>query len=296
MTASLRLLILCLVAPTACGAQDMPLTQVLLPDSRWELVSSGHRFTEGPAADNQGNLFFSDVPANRIHRVDRQGAVTVFAEDTAATNGLMFGPDGRLYGCRNGDRQIVAYTSDGRHAVIASDVDSNDIVVNSEGGIYFTDPPHQRVWYLNPGGTKRVVARDLKPNGLILWPHQGTLVVTDSQDTHLWTFRIAADGGLSYKERYYMPLQLPSGAKTPGSDGMTVDTAGRLYVATRAGIQMFDPTGRLGGTILKPQNRFLSNVTFGGLQRDYLYATCSDKVYRRKTRSVGAVYNGGKAP
>ena len=296
MTRSLMLLILSLVPPLTCAAQDMPLTQVLLPGSTWELGSSGHRFTEGPAADQQGNLFFSDVQANTIHRVDTQGKVTVFAKNTAATNGLMFGPDGRLYGCRNDDRQIVAYTNDGQHTVIAEDVDSNDLVVNSQGGIYFTDPRHQRVWYIPPKGTKRVVANDLKPNGLILWPQEGTLVVTDSQEAHLWAFRVEADGGLAYKERYYMPLQLPSGARTPGSDGMTVDTAGRLYVATRAGIQMFDPTGRLGGTISKPQKHFLSNVAFGGRKRDYLYATCSDKVYRRKTRSTGVVYNGGLAP
>ena len=90
-------------------AQDMPLTQVLLPGEGWHLVGSGYRFTEGPAVDARGNVFFTDIPNDRIHRIDATtGTVTVFAEKTARTNGLMFGNDGLLYGCRNGDRQVVA--------------------------------------------------------------------------------------------------------------------------------------------------------------------------------------------
>ena len=290
MRASLSwlLVFVCLVVP--CAAQDMPLTQVLLPGEGWQLLGEGFKFTEGPAVDADGNVFFTDIPADRIHKIDLQGKITVFATKTAKTNGLMFGPDGRLFGCRNGDKQIVAYKPDGTYDVIAKDVTSNDLVVTSRGEVYFTDPANKRVMYINATGDVVKVADGFRPNGIIAWPGEGTIVVTDSDHPHLWTFRVEADGSLKYQERYYQPLQIPFGGERPGSDGMTVDTANRLYVATHAGIQMFDPTGRLGGTILKPQASFLSNVTFGGPGLSYLYATNGDKVYRRKTKVAGAPY------
>ena len=275
---------------SSLSAQDMPITQVLKPGADWEVVSEGHEFTEGPATDAKGRVYFSDVRANRIYRIELDGSVEDFARNTARTNGLMVGPDGRLYGCRMGDRQIVAYNADGTHDVLVDDVDSNDIVVASSGEIYWSDPKGERVWYRSTDGEHRVVARGFRPNGLILWPGETTLVVTDSDQPHLWTYRVEPDGSLAFPEKYYLPLQLPSGKEKPGSDGMTVDSDGRLYVATHAGLQMFDPTGRLGGTILKPQNKFMSNATFGGPGFKTLYVTCSDKVYRRDTKPTGAPY------
>jgi sugar lactone lactonase YvrE len=269
----------------------MPLSQVLLEGKGWELVAEGYKFTEGPAVDAQGQVYFTDIPNNKIHRIDPNGHVHLFAENTARTNGLMFGPDGKLYGCRMGDKQIVAYAPDGTHEVIARDVDSNDLVVTAEGGIYFTDPPNQQVWHLSPTGEKQVVAKGFRPNGVILTADGGTLVVTDSDGPHLWAFRVEKNGQLGSGERYFQPLRLPSGGgRLPGSDGMTVDKAGRVYVATRSGVQMFDPTGRMGGVILKPQAGSLSNVVFGGPELNVLYATCGDKVFRRLTKTQGVRY------
>ena len=170
-------------------------------------------------------------------------------------------------------------------------MDSNDLVVMINGAVYFTDPPGRRVWYVSPSGVKRVVADGFRPNGVIAWPRGETLVVTDGDDPHLLTFRIEADGSLSHRDAYYRPLQMPVGRDRPGSDGMTMDDEYRLYVATAAGIQMFDPTGRLGGTILKPEwNKPVSNIVFGGERFDYLYATCGDKVFRRKVKPAGKPY------
>jgi gluconolactonase len=272
-------------------AQDMPITQVIVDGKDWELVASGFKFTEGPAVDATGQVFFTDIPNERIHKVDLAGHVSVFVENSGKTNGLMFGPDGRLYGCRNGDKKIVAYKADGSFDTLAEDVNSNDLVVTSRGGIYFTDPPGKRVWYINPAGQKRVVAEGFRPNGVILWPKEETLVVTDSDQPHLWTFRVEADGSLAHREAYYRPLQIPSRRDKPGSDGMKVDDEYRLYVATAAGIQMFDPTGRLGGTILKPvANKPLSNLVFGGPKFDVIYATCGDKLFRRQVKPVSRPY------
>ena len=285
--------LICLV-PTAASAQDMALSGVLLDGEGWQLVSQGHKFTEGPAVDAEGRVYFTDVPESKIFRVEPDGKVTLFDDKTANTNGLMFGPDGLLYGCRNGDKQIVAYNAQGEYTVVAEGVQSNDLVVAGNGSIWCTDPPGERVWHISGAAsrTKKVVAEGIRPNGVILTPDQGTLVVTESQEPVLWTFRVERDGSLSHKERYYGPVQLPSRADRPGSDGMTVDSIGRLYVATRAGLQMFDPTGRLGGAIAKPHPGPLSNVCFGGPQLDTLYVTAGDKVYRRKVQAKGVRYQG----
>jgi sugar lactone lactonase YvrE len=270
------------------SAQDMPLSQVLIDGEGWQLLSEGHAFTEGPAADKAGNVYFTDIPNNRIHKITVDGKVSIFAENSAKTNGLMFGPDGRLYGCRNGDRRIVAYDANGQPHTIVEDIDCNDLVVGSNGRIFVTDPPNQRVWLVTLSGEKKIVASGFRPNGIILWRDESTLVVTDSDQPHLWAFRVEADGSLGFKERYYGPLVLPFGRDKPGSDGMTIDKEGRLYVATAAGLQMFDPTGRLGGVILKPQpTKPLSNACFGGPDGSFLYVTNGDKVYRRRTKTSG---------
>jgi gluconolactonase len=285
----LSFMIVCVGGP-ATFAQDMSVSNVLIDGQGWQMIAEGFKFTEGPAVDAEGQVYFTDIPNNRIHKIGLDDKVTLFAENTAATNGLMFGPDGLLYGCRNGDKKIVTYDLQARIQTIAEDVESNDLVVAGSGGIYFTDPPGGRVWYINPQREKRIVVEKLKPNGVTLWPDQGTLVVTDSTEPVLWTFRVERDGSLTQKDRYYSPLQVPPAGGGPGSDGMKVDSVGRLYVTTRSGLQMFDPTGRLGGTILKPHPGPLANVCFGGKNLDTLYVTAGDKVFKRKTQTTGVRY------
>jgi len=283
--------ILLLTSSFAYG-QDLPLSGVLVEGKDWELVSEGHKFTEGPAVDAQGQVYFTDIPESKIFKIDLTGKVSLFVENSQKTNGLMFGPDGKLYGCQSGSRKIVAFDEKGQAEPIADEIDSNDLVVGSKGGIYVTDPPGGRVWYINPQREKRVVAEGLKPNGVILTPDEGTLVVTDGQEPTLWTFRVEADGSLKHKERYYGPLRMVIGQTGTGSDGMTVDSIGRLYVTTRAGLQRFDPIGRMGGVIHKPlRDHPLSNVCFGGPQLNFLYVTAGDKVFRRETQATGIRYS-----
>jgi gluconolactonase len=282
--------IICLLLASCAIAQDMPLSQILISGEGWELVADGFTYTEGPAVDREGNLFFTDIPNNKIYKLAGDGKPVVFVEESDRTNGLMFGLDGRLYGCCNGKRQIVAFDAEAKPAVIADDVLSNDLVVSSNGSIYFTDPENHRVWYVDPKGQKRVVDEGIeRPNGIILWPDQKTLVVADSNGVNLWTFRVEADGSLKHKQPYYT-TQLPTGRTASGADGMTVDSQGRLYVATRVGLQVFDTQGRLSGIIAKPQETSLSNVVFAGPKLDTLYVTSADKVYRRKVNATGVRY------
>lgn len=268
-------------------AQNPTIQDLLLPNEPWKLVGEGYKFTEGPTPDKDGNLFFVDVPDSKIFKVDLTGKISVFAENTGNASGLAIGPHNRLYACQSGGRKIVWYDEQGKMTVLCDDVGPNDICVDAVGGVYMTDMGGRKVLYIDPQGQKKVVAEGFQPNGLTLTPDFGTLVVADWEKPVLQTFRVGKDGTLEFREGYYSPLQMPADQDKPGSDGMTVDDAGQLYVATHAGLQVFDPTGRLIGTIAKPQPKFLSNVRFGGPQFDTLYVTCMDKVYSRKVKAKG---------
>jgi gluconolactonase len=278
-----------------CGvtadAQDMHISQVLIPGEDWQLVSEGHQFTEGPAADATGQMYFVDVPSSQIFKVQLNGTVQRFAENSGKASGLAIGPEGRIYAAQSGNKQIVWYDPvTAQPTVLATDINPNDLMVDRQGVVYVTDMPGKKVWRVLPTGEKSVVAEGFMPNGLTLWTDGGTLVIADWEQPHLWAYRVEADASLKYGAPYYGPLQIPSGQKLPGSDGMTVDDAGRLYVATHAGVQVFDPIGRHSGTIAKPQNKFLSNVDFGGPEYDTLYVTCSDKVFKRKLKTKGTPF------
>src|SRR5437867_1423800 len=148
----------------------------LLGDSEWQLVSQGYRFTEGPAANAKGEVFFTDIPNDRIHKIGLEGKVTAFEENTGGANGLMFGPDGRLYACANGRKQIVAYDESGKETVVAEGMESNDLCVTHNGDLYVTDPGNKQVWFVSKSGEKKVVDKGIEfPNGIILTRDQSLL-------------------------------------------------------------------------------------------------------------------------
>jgi enterochelin esterase family protein len=204
---------------------------------------------------------------------------------------LQFGPDGRLYGCQVGEYgRIVAFDREGKLQVIADNVQPNDLVVTRNGGIYFTETRKQQVTYIAPGEKPVAVDHGIgKPNGIALTPDQGTLAVSDYGGKHGWVFRIELGGSLSFKQPY-MTLRTPSPTAASRGDGMTTDASGRYYITSAVGLQMFDPTGRLGGVIASPQKKPLVSVALAGPDLSYLYVACGDKIYRRKTKTRGVLY------
>src|SRR5262249_53770821 len=143
-------------------------------------------------------------PNNRIHRIGLDGKVTVFKEDTGGANGLMFGPDGRLYACQNGRKRVVAYSPEGTESVVAEGVGSNDIAVSREGNVYFSDPAGRKVWLVDGKGKRRVVAEGLTfPNGVRLSPDQSLLLVADMREKWVWSYQVQADGSLGNGEAFY---------------------------------------------------------------------------------------------
>jgi len=271
------------------GPSHQPIAGILVDGEEWQVVSKGHRFTEGPAVNTKGEVFFTDIPKSLIHKISTDGKVTLFAEDTGNANGLMFGPDGRLFACANGKKQITAYDESGKAKVVADGLESNDLCIGQNGNIYVTDPGTRQVWLISPNGDKRVVDKGITfPNGVRLSPDQSLLLVADMRGQFVYSFHIEPDGSLTAKQPYHH-LRIADGATDSGADGMTVDAKGLLYVATRMGIQFCDQAGRVNGIISRPQNKWVANVVFGGENFDELYACCSDKVYKRKTTARGVL-------
>ena len=297
----------------AARGQDMPLSMLLLEGEGWQVVSEGHGFVDGPCADDKGNFYFSDMRKPAIYRVAPDGRMTTLIEQPAS--GLKFGPDGRLYACQGLKKRVVAFElPSGKETVVAENVQPNDLVVTAKGHIYITETGKKQVTFINPK-TGEVKAADVgitAPNGITLSPDQGTLAVSDFRGPNVWAFRIEKDGSLSAKEPY-MTMRTdvdvnakPEDGRSPvykvscNGDGMTSDLQGRYYVATSLGVQVYDPTGRMSGVLPRPTDKAMTSVGFAGPEMEYLYVTCADKVFRRKTKARGALYflpsSGAVAP
>lgn len=273
-------------------SKNATLDAILLPGEGWQLVSEGYGFTEGPAVNQKGEVFFNDIPSSKTYKIGLDGKVSLFLADSKKGDGQAFGPDGRLYAVSGGGDKIVAYDAAGHARVIADGLRGNDLVVANNGNIYTTNPgtgdnDPSKIWLIRPGGEKRIVDSGLRySNGITLSPDQTLLYTDDSRSHWVYSYQIQADGTLQFKQRYYW-LHVPDTADDSGADGLRVDRDGRLYVATRAGIQVCDQAGRVNCILPTPNGR-VSNLAFGGENFDTLFATCGDKVYKRRLKVKGA--------
>jgi sugar lactone lactonase YvrE len=264
---------------------------VVLPEEGWRLVGEGYRFTEGPAVNARGEVFFNDVGAGKTYRVDVDGKVSIFLEDSRRGDGQEFGPDGRLYANAGATQQVIAWDGAGQPSVIAEGVRGNDLVVLSDGGVYVTDPfttpGKSKLIHIDAKGGKREVdAGLLFANGVTVSPDQTLLYVADSRSHWVYSYQVQPDGTLKHKQRYYH-LHVPDHADDSGVDGLCVDRDGRLYAATRMGVQVCDQAGRVN-FILPTPNGKAANLTLGGPAFDTLFVCSGDKVYSRKLKVKAA--------
>lgn len=272
-----------------------------------ERLHTNFAFTEGPAADGQGNLYFTDIPNERIHKRDSKGTLSIFAEPSGHCNGLMVVGD-RLYACAM-DGQIRSYDpKSAEFTVLADEYDGNrfnacnDLVMDQTGGIYFTDPRYrapdpwpqgtEAVYYRSADGkVTRLIDDRTAPNGIILSPDEKTLYVVPSMEQKMWAYPVKAPGKLG-EGRVLCETTQPPGKKGTGGDGLTIDTNGNLYITTALGLQVFDPAGMQLGIISIPEHP--ANVTFGGPGRHTLFVTARTSLYAVKTEATGHVFSGPK--
>lgn len=263
--------------------------RMILPEgSRAEKVEGGFQFTEGPAWDRAGNLYFSDIPADTIHRLDAQGKVSVLLKPSAQANGLAVDRSGDIIACRHEARDVARVAPDGKVAVIVDSFDGkrlnspNDLAISREGAIYFTDPayglqgqpgeqPVEGVYRIAPdGAVTRVIADMVRPNGIVIGPGEKTLYVADSARKVIRTYDIAGDGSAANGRDFAAVEGTP--------DGMTLDGMGNLYCAAGGGVWVFDYAGNKLGVIPVPETP--SNCTFGGPDLKTLFVTARSSLYR----------------
>lgn len=278
--------------PIATGSsKNKFLSDLLIPGQDWELVGEGYGFTEGIAANAKGEVFFQDIPNSKTYKVGLDGKVTALPLDAKKASANCFDANGTRYSNAAVTKQIIHYDVDGKASIVASDVDGNDLVVAKNGNIYVTVPDGSekpgKLMLIRANGEKLVVDEGIKyPNGVALTPDQTQLYVTESTSKWVWIYSIKNDGTLTNKQRYGW-LHVADDAGNAWSDGLKCDTAGRVYVTTRSGIQMMDQLGRVNAIVPIPGGQ-ASNLCFGGPEFNILYVTSRDEVYRRKLKTRGA--------
>jgi sugar lactone lactonase YvrE/L-ascorbate metabolism protein UlaG (beta-lactamase superfamily) len=274
------------VAPGALAGAEPSAAQKV------EKLASGFGFTEGPAADTEGNIFFTDIPNNRIHKWSLEGKLSTFLENSRGTNGLFFDKAGNLIACEGGGRQLVSIDQKGNVTVLADKYEGkrfnslNDLWIAPNGGIYFTDPRYgskdnmeqdgEHVYYLSPDrkGLIRVVNDMVRPNGVIGSADGKLLYVTDHGGNKTFVYTINKDGTLSDKK-----LFAPEGA-----DGMTIDNQGNIYLATNI-VAVYNKNGQKIESIEIPEQP--SNVCFGGKGKQILFITARTSLYSIRMQVKG---------
>ena len=275
------------------NTKNQVLSDLLIPGEGWELVGEGYKFTEGSAANAAGEAFYQDIPNSKTYKVGVDKKLVALATDAKRASGTYFGADGKRYVVAGGTKQVIAYGKDEKETILADTLGGNDIVVARNGNIYITQPDGvakpSKLYLLRPNGERKVVDEGLKfANGITLSPDQTQAYVTESASHWVWLYKILPDGTFGYKQRYGW-LHAPDTEENAWSDGLKCDTAGRVYVATRLGIQVMDQLGRVNAILpVPPSNGQSSNCCFGGPDFNILYVTCADKVYRRKLKTRGA--------
>jgi len=286
---SLAALVL-LVWAGKCSAQN---TGVVATGAKVEKLAGGFAFTEGPAADPNGDIYFSDIPNNRIHKwAVEAGKLSTFREDSGGSNGLYFDKKGNLLACEGGGRRLVSICPKCQVTVLADTYEGkkfnslNDLWIDPKGGVYFSDPRYgnrdgmeqdgEHVYYLSPDRKKiiRVINDMVRPNGLIGTRNGKTLYVADHGGKKTFVYTVNKDGTLSNKKLF----------APEGSDGMTIDNQGNVYLTTNA-VAVYDKEGRKIETIEVREGP--ANVTFGGKDKQTLFITARTSLYAIRMRVKG---------
>lgn len=260
-------------------------------------ISSQFSFTEGPAVNKKGDIYFTDQPNDKIWKFDTKGNLSLYMDKTGRSNGLYFDHAGNLLACADENGELWSIAPDKTKTVLLDDLDGkqlngpNDLWMDASGGIYFTDPYYQRnywtrkqsaldgmkVYYLPKGAKQPVVVEDkmARPNGIVGTPDGKYLYVADIGAGKTYRYTIAANGVLENKQLFF----------AQGSDGITLDNKGNLYLSGN-GVTVLDKEGKKIGHIPIP-SKWVGNLCFGGKKKDLLFITASESIYTLKMKVKG---------
>ncbi len=294
----LLLLLISTLTAQICAQETNHTSPVIAPGAKLEKLAGEFSFTEGPTCDKEGNVFFTDQPNDRIMKWSVAGKLSTFLQPAGRANGMFFDTQGNLIACADEKTELWAITPDGKSTTQAKEFEGkalngpNDVWVRADGSLFFTDPFYKRPWWnydRPPQGVQQVyflsadrkilkrVTTDLEqPNGIIGTPDGKKLFVADIRAGKTWAYDIQPDGNLTNK---MLRCEL-------GSDGMTLDTEGNLYL-TGKGVIVFDPSGKRIEHIAVPES-WTANVSFGGKDHQTLFITASKGLYSIKMKFKGA--------
>ena len=289
--------VLFFLVPGFLYPQNTGLEGIIAKGAVIQKLADGFQFTEGPSANKNGNVYFTDQPNDRILLCSNKNGLSVFMEPSGRSNGLAFDGRGNLWSCADENTEIRKITPDKKFERIINTWNGklfngpNDLWITPEGGIYFTDPYYKRAWwshsempqekqrvyYLKPDLKTLIIVEEelVQPNGIVGTPDGKKLFVADIRGNKTWSYTINPDGTLSEKKLF---CEL-------GSDGMTIDSRGNIYL-TGKGVTIFDKTGKKLGNIEVPEN-WTANVCFGDRNLKSLYITASKGFYRMKLKVKG---------
>jgi gluconolactonase len=278
--------------------QKKDLMNIIKKGAAAEKLAGDFSFTEGPAADSKGNVFFTDQPNNRIMKWSIDGKLSTFMQPCGRSNGLFFDKNDNLWACADEKNEIWKIGPDKKVEVITRLYNNlpyngpNDLWIAPSGAVYFTDPFYKRPWWDHSGKPQEIqcvyylapdhktvikLIDDLKqPNGIIGTPDGKTLYVADIGGKTTWSYTINSDGTLTNKTLFC----------NMGSDGMTMDEKENIYI-TGNGVTVFDKSGKELGNIPVPE-KWTANVCFGDKDRKSLFITASTGLYRLKMKVRGA--------
>jgi gluconolactonase len=292
-----RVKTLCLVL--AAGIMAVARAQSPIPDgAAVERIAGGFQFVEGPIWKDGTGLLFSDIPANKVYQWSSGSGVTVYRNPSGNSNGLTMDAQGRLVMTQTGYRRVSRLEGDGTETILAATYmgkklnSPNDVVVKSDGSIYFTDPPFNiptgekaeltfsGIYRVSPKGALQLLDGSLSlPNGICFSPDETKLYVNNSSERVIYVWDVVDDSTIANKRRF------ASINPTGYADGMKTDAAGNIFCSGPLGIWIFSPTGVLLDTILVPGQT--SNCAWGDASRKTLYITSGDAVYRIRTTTTG---------
>jgi gluconolactonase len=262
-----------------------------------ELVSRQFSFTEGPAVDKKGNIYFTDQPNDKIWKYDIEGKLSLFLDKTGRSNGLYIDKKGNIIACADAENELWSIKPSKAVTVLMNNFEGkkmngpNDLWLDRKGGIYFTDPYYQRdywtrkvgeldkqqVYYLAPGKKEPVVvAGDFnRPNGIVGSKDGKTLYVADIGAGKIYKYQVNKDATLTNRELF----------ASQTADGITLDREGNLYAAGN-GVTVYNAQGQKITHIPIPE-KWTANLCFGGKNRDILFITASTAVYTLRMRVKG---------
>lgn len=271
-------------------------SRIIAPGATLQKIDATYKFTEGPACDAVGNVFFTDQPNDRILKWSTDGKITTFMQPCGRANGLCFDAQGNLWACADETNSLWCIHPDKSVDAVLNSYDGkllngpNDVWVTPSGGVYFTDPYYQRpywkrgpkeiaecVYYLAPDHKKltRVISDFQQPNGIIGTPDGNTLYVADIGAHRTYQYATQPDGSLANKKLFC----------SLGSDGMTIDDEGNVYI-TGKGVTVFAADGKQIEHI-EVAEPWTANICFGGKDRHILFITASKCIYTLQMRVKG---------